>query len=844
MSALRKTTVPFYILFFFSGAAALGCQLIWSKLFALGLGQDFSAILAVICAFMAGMALGSWFLDKPFSRFPNRSYALIELVIALWVAASSLLIGPANQLALRLIGLDSPLRQWTVSFIVPLLLLLPATMAMGASFPAMERCIAAVKASGRTIPGIYAANTFGAVAGTLSSIFLIAPALGLSRTLLLLAGINLLCAVAAFILTTPALERKETPPPKGQHISPARLVTTLAITGLAGIGFETAGVRVLSQILENTVYSFAAVLATFLLGTSAGAALYHRFARGPSRYQLSWLLSGLALSSLVSVVLLQQAPAVYEALRIQPHLLSEMFVGILAFGLPTIFMGATFSHLVQSWRDVGFRVGKAVAWNTAGSALAPLLFSVLLLPLLGSKWTLVLIAATYLCLLPLIHAAHWAVIGLSCIVLLFLPRNLRIIDVPPGGSIVNYREGITASVAVVEDGTRNRTLRVNNHFQMGGTGAAEAEYRHAHIPLLLHPNPKQLLVLGLGTGITLGAASLHPNLRSDGVELLPEVLAAVSQFEPRNHSPQQNPAVNLRIADARRFVKQSQTQYDVIIADLFHPAMDGAGSLYTVEHFQAIRTRLAPGGLFCQWLPLHQLDESTLRVIVKTFLNVFPEAQAYLLRFNVDAPVLGLVGMIKPPTYSDDWVEQRLANSSVELEIKRLALADSVRFFGNLLAGPRELAAFGANAELNYDDHPVVMFRAPELAYRKTASSYGRLIALLDKLNPDPKEALGLRGDVQNEEFARKLRAYFAARKSYIHGLVAEAEKRSNDAIDAFVESARLSGDFTPGYAQCLTLASLEARSNPAKARALLERLVAAQPSRPVAQQMLDRLSP
>jgi len=112
----------------------------------------------------------------------------------------------------------------------------------------------------------------------------------------------------------------------------------------------------------------------------------------------------------------------------------------------------------------------------------------------------------------------------------------------------------------------------------------------------------------------------------------------MTEFEPFNHSPQGNSAVVLHIADARRFVKVSETRYDVIIADLFHPAQDGAGTLYTQEHFVAIRQRLARNGLFCQWLPLHQLDEPTLKIIMKTFLNVFPQTQAYLLRFKRGCP--------------------------------------------------------------------------------------------------------------------------------------------------------------------------------------------------------------
>ena len=170
----------------------------------------------------------------------------------------------------------------------------------------------------------------------------------------------------------------------------------------------------------------------------------------------------------------------------------------------------------------------------------------------------------------------------------------------------------------------------------------------------------------------------------------------------------------------------------MIVADLFHPARDGAGSLYTLEHFQAIRERLAPGGLFCQWLPLHQLDEDMLRVITRTFLEVFPGGQGWLLRFNVDAPVLGLVGSVGPLHYSTQWVEKRLNDSLLESELKKLALTDSIRLFGNLVAGPEALRAFAGDAPLNTDDRPRVTFGAPRFVYQKTAASYGRLLKLLE----------------------------------------------------------------------------------------------------------------
>ncbi|MHB8519537.1 MAG: spermine/spermidine synthase domain-containing protein, partial [Limisphaerales bacterium] len=721
-----------HLIFFFSGVAGLGYQVAWSRMLAAGLGHEMPAVLAIVAAFMGGMALGAGLLDRAVSRSrrPGRWYGALEILIGLWGMLSTALIPFVNQLAPYLIGLEpSPMRHWAVAFALPFLVLLPATAAMGATLPAMERFVSPLVADGCCVAALYAANTFGAMTGTLVSAFVILPALGLRGTVLVLALVNLLCGVAAWAIELRGGEIKPIPTPQtadalpmnrkvGRGVSaepshdvrrgPARqgwrcptngwkwrlpakrssgnlaprlLLFSVFFTGLLGIGYETVGVRVLSQVLENTIYTFAAVLSVFLLGTAMGAALYQRFGRRRAFQPLfPDLLCGLAIAGLLGIMALARAQPVYDACRAAlgdsefAVLLAEMAVAAMVFGLPTIFAGAIFSQLVQAARRADGGVGQALACNTFGGALAPALFSVALLPAIGSKWTLTLISVGYLALLPRVSGWRRALVLLPLATIGLLPRNLQLVQVPPDGKLLEYREGVMASVAVVRDATGNRSLRVNNRFQMGGTGAADAERRHAHIPLLLHPAPKRALFLGLGTGITLGAATVYPDLRVDGVELLPEVIEVMNQFAPFNHAPDHQPQLKLYVADARRFVRATPTKYDVIVADLFHPARDGAGSLYTLEHFRAIRQRLAPGGLFCQWLPLHQLDETMLRVITQTFLQVFPDAHAYLLRFNVDAPVLGLIGNLEPPRYSTLWVEPRLRAPELAAQLRALAL--------------------------------------------------------------------------------------------------------------------------------------------------------------------------
>src|SRR5213080_3011297 len=193
MTRARWQQAVLYLLFFFSGSAGLGYQMAWSKMFATGLGHEMPAVLAVVCAFMGGMAIGAWTLDGVIARShrPGRWYAGLEILIGLWGLVSTAVIPLANQLALRLIGLEpSPLRHWSFAFALPFSALLPATAAMGATLPAMERFLAPLTLHGRCVGALYAANTSGAVAGILLNAFFLAPALGLRQCAWLLAAVN------------------------------------------------------------------------------------------------------------------------------------------------------------------------------------------------------------------------------------------------------------------------------------------------------------------------------------------------------------------------------------------------------------------------------------------------------------------------------------------------------------------------------------------------------------------------------------------------------------------------------------------------------------------------------
>lgn len=825
-----------------SGFAGLGYQIVWTQQCALWLGHEAAAVLAVVTAFFGGLAVGGFLFGPRIerSRRPARWYAGCELLIALWSLLLALAMAPFSDALLALTGAQpSPLWQWTVAFAGSFLLLLPATAAMGATLPAMARVAAGWQRERRAIAPLYAANTFGAVIGVLAIAFLLMPTLGLLRTAGVCTALNLLCALAALRWLPASVEAATTAAVPTKPIGD-RLRVRLFATGLLGIGYEVLVVRVLSEVAEDTVYTFALLLAVYLVGSAAGAAGYARWSGRvrDSERMSERLLSALAGACLLGIASLWTAGAIH-ALALQVFgssmaaaLAAEALLALLAFGLPTIVMGALFSHLAAQLQAGGASFGRALGLNTLGACAAAPLFGVLALPLLGAKGALLLIVAGYLLLAwrrwrgPLLWTPTLALVAMA----LFAPP-LAHVELPDGGRVVRYQEGVMAAVSVVEDGDGVRRLRINNRQQEGSSATRRVDGRQALLPLLLHPAPQRLLFLGLGTGITASTAAADPALQVTAVELLPEVIAASAEFIAPGE-----PGPRMLAADARRYVRASGERYDLVIADNFHPARSGSGSLYTVEHYAAVRERLADGGRFCQWLPLHQLDLDSLRSIVQAFLRVYPDAQALLASNSLETPVLGLLGGREPLRFELAAVEARLAAATAPSPA-RYGIEDAHALLGSFVAGPAALRDFAGTAAANSDDRPVVAYRAPRLLYAPDSRPRDRLIALLAALSIAPDQVLAAGSDAAQ---ARRLAAYWQARDRFI---VLGRDVRPSGDVDALLARIggpllgllRASPDFRPAYDPLLQMATALAASDAPQAAALLDTLIALQPARPEA---------
>ncbi|MFK7962114.1 MAG: fused MFS/spermidine synthase [Phycisphaerales bacterium] len=873
---LRHTRWLVFFVFAISGIAGLGYQVTWTRMFAVGLGHEMPGLLAVVTAFFVGLGLGGLLLDGPISRSrrPGRWYAWLEVIIGVWAIVIAFAAPALARLAADLIGpVPTPARQWTVAFLLPMLSLLPATVAMGGTLPAIERLAGRLAGRGTLVAGLYAANTFGAMLGIVLAATVFMPMLGLRGTGLLMAGINLLAAALTWF--GPAVGEAERPDVAHAFEDapgPWRIGGLMVGTGFLGIAFEVAGVRIIGQVLENTVYTYASTVAMFLAGTAVGAAVFQRFGRvrrfGPTA---GWLLLMIALGVFLGSVVMPGSAEIQATVRrsLVPSMprvssiLAELTVAALVFGPATLAMGAMFSHAALAARGPGGGIGRAAGLNTLAGAAAPAAAGLLGIPLIGGRATMIAIAAAYVLLAlatipwPALRW-RWLAAGIAtAAAAAVLTPPLMLVEAPAEMRTIASREGVMGTVLVAEQTVApgGRLLKVNNAFNMGGTRFSFGDRRQTHVPLMCHPAPREVLFLGVGSGLTAGAAVLHRPESVTAVELVPEVVEMLPEFSPQNRYEQVD---RMLVADARRFVRTDDRDYDVIVADLFHPARDGAGTLYTLEHFAAVRDRLASDGIFCQWLPLYQLDADTVRMIVRTFREVFPNAEGWLATYNVETPMLGLIGGRSPDwagavRFDDSWIATVRARAvrgasdsqmaeAFAVELQELALTRLEDLAACRMLDVEGLAAFAGDGPLNTDDRPRVMFNAPWHTYA-TPEAVAGPARLSEVLAVAAEREIGprLSADMDEERVAA-VRLHRTAVERYLKGTIA-LKQGDGDGLTWLLESAGMSDAFSLPVAVIIQQAEgLIERGRTDAAVELMRRLREQRPSDPRILQEMQRL--
>lgn len=850
MFKTRANTRYLSLLVLLSGIPALGYQLIWSRMFAVALGHELPAAMAVVAAYFGGLALGAFLFDRIIStsEHPATWYGALELSIGIAALVSMVGVEWARDAASSLIGpTPGPLRYWTIAFTIPFLTLLPATAAMGGTLVAADRWLGSITTNSRRLGKLYALNTFGAALGiVLTSLFLM-PEFGFRKSLLVLATINISIALAVFAYRTPKVLSNDASPDNGKQSDRHEVAIALMLCGFLGIGYEVAVVRIMAQILEGTLYSFAAVLLVYLVGTAVGAAVYQRFLshRDSSKVR-SWLAVTAAGACTIGIGVLFHGGEVYRSLRralgdsVYAVSAAEMLIAIPVFLLPTMMMGGLFCHFAESSRHARGGIGWALGMNTTGGVLAPAVVGIVLVPTFGAKWATAFLAWGYLLLIPRPWPLPRWLPVLPIALTFVLPPDLKLVTLRENERMLEYRQGTLASVAVTER-PRERNLRVNNRFQMGGTGrvALRIQRMQAHLPLLLHPQPRDVLFLGVASGITAGAALAHPDVSVSAIELVPETLGVLDRFAAYNKRLKESPRAHLHVGDARRFVRETPHKFDVVVGDLFHPARDGAALMFTQEHFEAIRARLRPNGVYSQWLPLYQMDAELLRMILRTFASTFSHVETWIASYD-EYPALALVGSQTPLTWSEDRVARSLdANTELRTQLAASAIREPQQLAFHFLADASALNRFMGDGPLNLDDHPRVLFDAPAFTYERGKPLDRTLRVLVNETrnHMSPKRLAKRFGSKDTE-----LQNGFASRNRFLETYLLRAELTIEEQTQGYINAAALSADFTLATAYVSLLALAHADERPADVRRWLKQLLEVRPGYQGAHRILREL--
>ena len=812
-------------LFFVSGLTALIYQSIWARQLQLVFGTSQFAIATVLAAFMAGLAAGGFWMSRSADTVarPLFLYGALELFIGLYALVFPFLLKAATPLYLGFHQATDPgpVSFGVFQFAVLGVLLLAPTTCMGATLPLLGRFVTTrLGNAGDRIGLLYGVNTFGAVAGIALAGFVLLPSWGLFQTTVFAAAANVLLGLAAMGLSRWHGEG-DTPPPVEQDIEvrvPHRVPVLLiaVMTGFAALVYEVSWFRLMGLILGGSTYAFSVMLLAFLTGIATGGwaggpladKLLERFgAAGPLR-GLAVVQAGIGLLTYFMMFAYQELPflflKLYDASEGGHFWVGKILLAALVMTPPAVLMGASFPLMVRAVvadnQALGRPVGQVYGANTLGSIAGAFLGGFVLLPWLNVIGAVLVAGAANLAAALVgwtagMHAsgkvdrraqAAWTVVALACLFMasqrpppwdpLLMTSGVykyasQLNDRSRQGliefavedyALLFYDEGLSTVVTVAQSrGTGNIWLANNGKVDASTTIDMPTQVLVSHLPFLFAEDPKDVVVIGLASAITLGAVTQHAELETiEVVELEPAIVEASHFFDDYNHRPLEDPRVHLYANDGRNHLLLAPPlRYDVVVSEPSNPWLTGVSNLFTREFFEMGASRLSPGGVWSQWVQLYGMDDEDLSALLATFADVFPHVVLFATIEDAD---LVLVGSKEPLELNLEAAARLLdKNEGVRAELELIGIqepADLLTFYQFDRDAILELTG---DIELNTDDNMRVEYSAPLNLHRETAQD--NFLLLLPK-----SEAVELEGLEENLALARA----YARREQWVRALV------------------------------------------------------------------------
>ena len=749
------------------------------------MGNTHYSIATVLTAFMGGLALGSFFggkiIDRKFN--PLAAYAILEAGIGIYC-----LLIPS------LIALAFPLFQWIylnlgdsytqtslVRFLVcSTLLIIPATF-MGATLPVLSKFVSKDENFiGKDVGTLYSLNTFGAVLGAWASAFVFMRLLGVQATIGIAAAANIGIALIIYFVFKPPLKEQSShlKPSTNEGNAPLQkreilILVSFAVSGLAALVYQVAWTRILSLLLGSSVYAFSLILTVFIFGLALGTVTTSRFVNGLSDlikgYGLTQIIIG--FSALSTIPLFGRIPFVnrwvYENWGQQFQLMQGAnFITILGLlFIPTFFMGAQFPIVIKllatKIETVGQNVGRAYAFNTVGTILGSFLAGFILIPMLGLQTTLLSVVFLNVLLgISLLAfgsqlSFNWKMyvlpgVFILCILIanLIAPWDKSVIS---SGSFMPYRigdlkeaelkknkilffkEGMHTTVTTELSPSGNIFLRVNGKTDASLALDMRTQLLSGYLPMLFHPNPKSALVIGQGSGITLGAVEQFPLNKINLVEISPAVIEGSRFFAPFNHDALNDKRLSILLEDGRNHIALSKNTYDVIVSEPSNPWISGVGALFTVDFFELLKKRLNPGGLACIWVHTNMSPDS-FKSIIRSFTEKFPFVTMWE---SIAGDDYLLIGSERDYRLSFEKAQKYLINEATGKDLAHIGIRNVPDLMSLMIMSRQKLVEFSKNAPLHTDDNSLLEFNAPEYVYKDERDVLVRQLTPFVQLTPE-----------------------------------------------------------------------------------------------------------
>ena len=752
------------ILFFFSGLSSLVFEVSWLKLFSPLFGNSVYATTVVVSTFMAGLAIGGYLGGKLIekNKTPLLIFSVSQLCIGLYALFLPALTPVIKTAYIHLsVKYDNSLLflQSLRIFLSFSVMVVPTTL-MGLSYPVLGREIArsSFKCAG-AIGSLYSVNSFGGAIGSFLTGFFLILTLGINGTNYLAGSINILVAVASIIAwkysrkipphTTTYLRKKI--PKNREDLAPLSskflygLLALTFISGFTALGYEMLWLRSLVPLIESTTYTFSIVLSLFLCGLGIGNYIYYRFLKSNPRLLTYAILFEIVVGiySLFSVNLLAHlfdfGAMLYRmmgSLSWEKIIIAKCILTFTILIIPTTLFGILLplvsSLFSPSLNKIGRGIGDTFSANMLGSIFGSVATGFILIPTLGVKASFILLGimniATGLLLLVFRNPSVTTIIGsiISLLAALLLAPELHKINIlkpAPGEEIIYYNEGVAGNVEVSKNHMGYNILRVDNKTHGGNEPwVKKDELRVGHFPFFLHDHPKDILLIGLGTGITLDAIARHAIHSVDCVEIVGDLINTTQYFFNRKPRILEKEEVNIIVEDGRNYMARTKKKYDIIIMDLIHPESSSAASLFTKEYFEDAQKTLRDNGLVAQWLPLHQLSPFEAKIIMRTFASVFPYASLWFGSSSKNFPLALIIGSRDKLAIGRAIIKSRLDSSKLSYEI--MEKNNPGKFLNNFIMDKEKILAFTEGAPIHNDNYPLLEFLVPKGLLKR--NEYGR----------------------------------------------------------------------------------------------------------------------